>query len=97
MEYAIVISAAVRERFLAFQQQAAEASVGDRLLAAIHSSTARLRTNPQDFGEMLYHLPGTNWPVHLAVVAPLAVVFTIHEAGRQVWVVNAHTLFDLGP
>ena len=96
MEYAVIIAEALRERVLDIQRRAADAGVGDRFLAALRTATGRLRTNPLDFGEVLYHLPELHWPVHLAIAAPLALLFTVHEAERQVWVVNAHALSGHG-
>jgi hypothetical protein len=57
------------------------------VLRALHD---RLRRDPQGFGEPLYRLPALRLTIYLALVAPLAVHYAVHDERPLVFIKWVH-------
>jgi len=60
-------------------RKAALAGTGNKFISSLRQVHDRLRTDPKDFGEPLYRLPALRLTVFQAVVAPLVVIYGVHE------------------
>jgi hypothetical protein len=63
-----------------------------RLLAALRTIVERLQRQPHTFGEPLYRLPALRLMVYQAAVAPLIVVYGVHEEQPHVFIRSVQTL-----
>ncbi len=59
--------------------EAAAAGTGQRLSAALRRIVSRLQKDPFSFGEPLYRLTTLNLQVRKGVIAPVAVIYGVHD------------------
>jgi hypothetical protein len=52
----------------------------------------RLREDPADFGEPIYHLPALQLQVRCAVIPPLGIHFAVHDVQPLVFLKDAKML-----
>ena len=60
-------------------REAAEAGAHDAVIAALASIEARLRTDPQHFGEPLFQYRQSKMTVRCAAEVPLYIVYGVHD------------------
>jgi hypothetical protein len=73
-------------------QQAVAAGAGAAFLAALKAVFARLRDDPEHFGEPLYHLDQMELAIRVAVVPPLVVEYAVYDKSPLVFIKRVDTL-----
>jgi hypothetical protein len=68
-----VVAAAIKE----VHRQAVKAGCGEEMVAAFQQAIERLRTAPNEFGEILYRLPVMRMKIGTAVIRPIAIDFAV--------------------
>jgi len=66
--------------------------VGPAFAAVLRTVYRRLRTDPEVFGEPLYHLHYVPGEVRHGAQAPLVVPFMVYPEERSVWLLNVWLL-----
>jgi hypothetical protein len=84
--YHVIMSALTKASVLLLHKQAADLGNGQQFLDAFRKITSRLRNDPLDFGEKLYHLPALRLQVFLAASHGLAVDYAVHAERRLVFI-----------
>lgn len=65
--------------YLSIFQAASSAGVGRDILLAMRDILARLRLDPNVFGEPMYHLRAMKMAVRKAAIAPVYVEYGVHD------------------
>jgi hypothetical protein len=73
-------------------RQASRAGIGREFVAAFRAVIARLRRDPNHFGEPLYRLPTMRLQVRCAVIRPLVVDFAVSEERPEVYIKSVKLL-----
>ncbi|HEY8504318.1 MAG TPA: hypothetical protein VIL46_07025 [Gemmataceae bacterium] len=69
-----------------------QARVGAQFLDVVRTLLSRLRDDPTEFGEPLYHLPVLRLQVRTGLLAPLVVHYGVHETQWFVFVRGVQVL-----
>ena len=77
--YQVHNSKAIAQAFLELQHQATQEGRGAEVLQAAREIYERLRHDPNEFGEPLYHLPNLQMHVRTGLIRPLNVDFGVCE------------------
>jgi hypothetical protein len=77
--YRVHMSGVTRATVVELLKQAKTAGTSQVFFTAFREIADRLHRDPLNFGETLYCLPALRLIVHQAAIAPLAVVFGIHQ------------------
>ncbi len=93
MSYRVDWSVEMRQRFQQLHAEALATGQGTRLRESLARLVARLRVDPYDVGELLYHT-GAGDPVHLAASGSLAITFTVFESIHAVCIVRVERLAE---
>ena len=83
--YRIIISEKIKKAIRKDYRQAVQAGRGQQYLASLRAIYDRLQNDPKNFGETLFHHPALKLIVLKAVVAPIAVIYGVHEVQRLVF------------
>ena len=94
--YSIRCSGVIAEAFRMVQRQAEQEQRGEEVLAAIRVMHLRLKHNPLEFGEPLYHLPAVRMQVRSGVIGPLAIHYGVLE-DFPIVVINGVRLLSAPP
>jgi hypothetical protein len=84
--YEVHGSGAIAVLLRRIQRQATREGRGGQVLAAIRQIYQRLHTDPMNFGEPAYRLPGLRMQVRTAAVRPLIVDFGVCEDRPMVFI-----------
>jgi hypothetical protein len=79
ISYKVDYSADLKNKIKSLHAQAASTGKGHQFLDALRAILKRLRENPKEFGEPVYHLPVLKLTVYQAILAPVVVDFGIHD------------------
>jgi hypothetical protein len=82
--YDVVYSEAVRQQLLDLCDEVKQSGRGPEILECLEEIDRRLKANPSDFGEPLFHLKKLGGNLRKAVRPPLAVCFGVYELERLV-------------
>lgn len=77
--FRVIVSASIRQKIEFHHEKASEEGWETEFIATLEKINFRLRTDPYNFGEPLYRLPGLKLLVCLAALNGLVVVFGIHQ------------------
>lgn len=83
--YVVHTSATLLSWIKQLHEQGASQGEGKRYIAALRTIYHRLQTEPDQFGEPLYHLPAIQLQIRQGVLAPLVVSYGVHEKKRLVF------------
>jgi hypothetical protein len=84
--YRIIISEKIKKAIRKDYRQAVQAGRGQKYLASLRTIYDRLQNDPKNFGETLFRHPALKLIVLKAVVAPIAVIYGVHEDQPLVFV-----------
>jgi hypothetical protein len=85
-EYNVPISGVIRELLIRLHDRAASDGQRNEFLSALRVITAKLKTDPLDFGESLYDLHSLHLTVKIGLTLPLAVEFAAYVDRRLVFI-----------
>ncbi len=77
--YQVKLSEQIKDAIRKDYHQAVQQGRAQQFLASLRSIYNRLQRDPKDFGETLFHLPALRLVVFQAIVAPIAVIYALHE------------------
>jgi hypothetical protein len=80
------LSQVVAQSLYGLQYRAAAEGRDEAALAALRSIIDRLKTDPTDFGEPLYRLPGMNVELRTAAIRPVVMDFAVSAERRLVFI-----------
>jgi hypothetical protein len=75
--YEVYCSGRIAKAIREVHQQALDEGRGAAMLEAFRQAVLRLRQNPKNFGEPLYHLPALRMQVRTALIRPIALDFAV--------------------
>jgi hypothetical protein len=84
--YALHLSTFLARRLRKLHREAAERNQGRIFVESFRTIVHRLETNPLDFGEPLYRLPGMRMEVRTGVVSPIVVDFAVCQERPLVFI-----------
>lgn len=84
--YAVSMSQQTIDLLKQLHLEAAEGGRGTIFLSAFRQIVDRLRKDPLNFGEPLYHLPGLQMTVRQGSISPLLVDFAVHDQQPRVFI-----------
>jgi hypothetical protein len=90
--FKVRMSDQIKKQVKELHLQAAQDGKGSFFLAALRKIIDKLRKDPWTFGEPLYSLPFMRLKVRKAVIAPVAVVYGVHEEKPLVFIRDFRTL-----
>lgn len=90
--YVVRLSGKAREQVKQRLDEAVGTAGKKRLLVALRTIVERLQRQPHAFGEPLYRLPALRLQVYQAAVAPVSVVYGVHEDQPYVFIRSVLTL-----
>ncbi len=91
MGFKITLNELIHRRLIRLQEEAIVNLQGSAFLAAMNHLTGRLQSNPDEVGEIIFHLSQEE-PVHSTVEGPLAMTFAIYELAQVVWIIRVDRL-----
>ena len=77
--YQVSLSKHVGATLKELHRRAAEQGTGQQCLAALRVIHRRLQTEPQIFGEPLFHLPALKLLIYQAIVSRLVIHYAVHQ------------------
>ncbi len=95
--YRVHASQVMLDRLRELGRRAAARGERDAFKAALQFATNRLATDPLNWGEPIYHLPGLNTLVFHGAVAMLHLYYVVIAASRTVTIGRAHLFADDQP
>lgn len=84
--YRIIFSKALQAWILELHKNLTSGEQRAQFRAALDDLVSRLRKNPDDVGEPLYALKGTNLTVHVVTANPITMHFAVNRDVPFVWV-----------
>jgi hypothetical protein len=84
--YTVVYSELVQNALKDLADRARRQGVGVEFLAALRMMDARLRRDPEAFGEPNHNLPAARLRVFTRIVRPLVVTYSVHRRKPVVFV-----------
>ena len=79
VRFQVHLSGVIEEGFRQLQRQAWKEGRGHSFIIAMRSITRRLKSDPKNFGEPLYHLPGLRLQIRHAAVGPVLNDYGVHD------------------
>ena len=92
MTYRVSFPEPIRRRLLLVQKKVLAVGQGKELGRVLSEILQDLTERPMEVGEVMYHLGHIPMPVKLLAREYLAVVFAVHDAGKNVMVTNMKML-----
>jgi hypothetical protein len=86
LRWQVHLSEVVAQSLYDLQYRAAAEGRGQAALAALRSIIDRLKTDPTEFGEPLYRLPGMKLELRTAAVGPIVMDFAVSAERRLVFI-----------
>lgn len=77
--YSLSTAGPAKDQLLAIVDAAIAAGTADNVVMVLKSIRERLRRDPGEFGEPLYHIAALKMTVRCAVVSPLYVEYGLHD------------------
>lgn len=94
--YRVILSGDLQAHLLVLQKEAKEAGIKDAFLSSFKTLIQRLKSNPDEVGELLYVQKGTALMVHVVIHPPLTMHFAINQDVPFVWVTKVVLLSRKG-
>ena len=86
-EWKIAISALILQQLREFGDV-----VGSSFAGVLREVRHHLRTSPEEFGEVLYHLPDIPGYMRHAAIAPLVIAYAVYSEERTIWITRVWLL-----
>jgi hypothetical protein len=84
--YEVSMSGETRAEVKRLHRAAVQAGTGQEFISAFKQILERLEKDPLIFGEPLYHLSALKLAVRKGAIAPLVVVYGVHDEQPQVFI-----------
>ncbi len=94
--YTVHVSGFIAQAIRNVHERAKKQGRGDKVTAAIEQVLERLRQNPNNLGEPLYHLSALGLEVRTCVIRPVNVDFTVHKERFLVFIKGVKLLTEVG-